>query len=104
MKMNKKMLGLLLSGMLMVGMVGCSSSEESENNSNSSVSQEMCISCGNEIKGDPWYTENGTECEECANSHECPNCSQQMEELHEDNWYCVNPECMSYQDPNELNQ
>ena len=27
MKMNKKMLGLLLSGMLMVGMVGCSSSE-----------------------------------------------------------------------------
>ena len=29
MKMNKKMLGLLLSGMLMVGMVGCSSSEVS---------------------------------------------------------------------------
>ena len=34
MKMNKKMLGLLLSGMLMVGMVGCSSSEVSDTTGN----------------------------------------------------------------------
>ena len=34
MKMNKKMLGLLLSGMLMVGMVGCSSGEVSDTTGN----------------------------------------------------------------------
>ena len=27
-----------------------------------------------------------------------------MEELQKDNWYCTNPECVSYQDANEIQE
>ena len=32
----------------------------------------------------------------------CPNCNENMKELHADNFYCVNSKCISYTDENEL--
>ena len=106
MKINKGMSVLLASMLVGSMLVGCNDSKEEKSQANDlgniiiSDEKQVCVKCGKEV-GDTFYTdEEGIKCDKCV--HQCPNCLEQMVELHADNYYCINPKCISYTDPNEF--
>ena len=78
--------------------------EEDKSNTTKEPKQniEHCVTCGKEIdiSNDFSFDEDGIKCKNCI--HKCANCGHQMKELYAHNYFCVNPNCVSYTNPNDL--
>ena len=78
--------------------------EEDKSNTTKKPKQniEHCVTCGKEIdiSNDFSFDEDGIKCKNCI--HKCANCGHQMKELYAHNYFCVNPNCVSYTNPNDL--
>ena len=75
-------------------------SKKNKENSNKEYIK-YCVTCNKEINTKNGYSfdEEGIKCKNCI--HKCINCGQQMKELEKDNFYCINPNCVSYTNPNK---
>ena len=78
--------------------------EEDKSNTTKKPKQniEHCVTCGKEIDVSNGFSfdEDGIKCKNCI--HKCANCGHQMKELYAHNYFCVNPNCVSYTNPNDL--
>ena len=78
--------------------------EEGKSNTTKKPKQniEHCVTCGKEIDVSNGFSfdEDGIKCKNCI--HKCANCGHQMKELYAHNYFCVNPNCVSYTNPNDL--
>lgn len=78
--------------------------EEDKSNTTKKPKQniEHCVTCGKEIDISNGYSfdEDGIKCKNCI--YKCANCGHQMKELYAHNYFCVNPNCVSYTNPNDL--
>lgn len=87
---------------LLLSLTGCNQAENQLNKQPEQSEIAICIRCGVEDNVyDMWTTADGVECNECSNK--CINCGEKLQELHADNYYCVNKDCVSYTDPSEIN-
>ena len=78
--------------------------EEGKSNTTKKPKQniEHCVTCGKEIDVSNGFSfdEDGIKCKNCI--HKSANCGHQMKELYAHNYFCVNPNCVSYTNPNDL--